>query len=82
MVIFNYATKEVTIKVVYYGPGLCGKTTNLRFIYDSLLIRDVLEGLCAFVAQLDRVTDFGSVGYRFEPYRAHHGNSRVLSSAG
>ncbi len=36
MVIFNYATKEVTIKVVYYGPGLCGKTTNLKFIYDSL----------------------------------------------
>ena len=35
-------------------------------------IFDVLEGLCAFVAQLDRVTDFGSVGYRFEPYRAHH----------
>lgn len=36
MVLFNYATKEITAKVVYYGPGLCGKTTNLHFIYDSL----------------------------------------------
>ena len=36
MVLFNYATKELTAKVVYYGPGLCGKTTNLQFIYDTL----------------------------------------------
>jgi signal recognition particle receptor subunit beta len=36
MVLFNYSTKEITAKVVYYGPGLCGKTTNLQFIYDNL----------------------------------------------
>ena len=36
MVLFNNATKEITAKVVYYGPGLCGKTTNLQFIYESL----------------------------------------------
>lgn len=36
MVLFNYSTKEITAKIVYYGPGLCGKTTNLRFIYESL----------------------------------------------
>ncbi len=36
MVLFNYATKELTAKVVYYGPGLCGKTTNLQFIFDTL----------------------------------------------
>ena len=34
MVLFNYSTKELTAKVVYYGPGLCGKTTNLQYIYD------------------------------------------------
>ena len=28
MVLFNYATKELTAKVVYYGPGLCGKTRD------------------------------------------------------
>ena len=36
MVLINNATKQITAKVVYYGPGLCGKTTNLQFIYESL----------------------------------------------
>ena len=36
MVLFNAATKELTAKIVYYGPGLCGKTTNLQHIYDGL----------------------------------------------
>jgi signal recognition particle receptor subunit beta len=36
MVLFNAATKELTAKVVYYGPGLCGKTTNIQRIYDNL----------------------------------------------
>ena len=36
MVLFNYSTKEITAKVVFYGPGLCGKTTNLQYIYDNL----------------------------------------------
>jgi len=29
MVLINKAINEVTVKLVYYGPGLCGKTTNL-----------------------------------------------------
>jgi signal recognition particle receptor subunit beta len=33
MVFFNYATMQMAAKIVYYGPGLCGKTTNLHFIY-------------------------------------------------
>ena len=33
MVFFNYSTMQMAAKVVYYGPGLCGKTTNLQFIY-------------------------------------------------
>ena len=36
MVLFNYSTKELTAKIVYYGPGLCGKTTNLQFIHENL----------------------------------------------
>jgi mutual gliding-motility protein MglA len=36
MVLFNYSTRELTAKIVYYGPGLCGKTTNLQYIYNSL----------------------------------------------
>ena len=36
MVLFNYATRELTAKVVFYGPGLCGKTTNLEYIHKTL----------------------------------------------
>jgi len=40
MVLFNYSTKELTAKVVYYGPGLCGKTTNLQWIHEKLPIKN------------------------------------------
>ena len=33
MASINYALKEVSCKIVYYGPGLCGKTTNLQYIH-------------------------------------------------
>lgn len=34
MVFFNYAAMQMVAKIVYYGPGLCGKTTNLKLIYE------------------------------------------------
>ncbi|MBI3358561.1 MAG: GTPase domain-containing protein [Nitrospirae bacterium] len=33
MSFINYSGKEINCKIVYYGPGLCGKTTNLSYIY-------------------------------------------------
>jgi signal recognition particle receptor subunit beta len=35
MTFINYAAREINCKIVYYGPGLCGKTTNLQYIYDK-----------------------------------------------
>ncbi len=35
MTFINYASREINCKIVYYGPGLCGKTTNLQHVYDS-----------------------------------------------
>lgn len=35
MSFINYSSREINCKIVYYGPGLCGKTTNLQHIYDS-----------------------------------------------
>ncbi|MGA1845577.1 GTP-binding protein [Deferribacter abyssi] len=35
MSFINYSTKEINCKIVYYGPGLCGKTTNLQYIYNK-----------------------------------------------
>jgi len=33
MSFINYSAREINFKIVYYGPGLCGKTTNLEHIY-------------------------------------------------
>jgi signal recognition particle receptor subunit beta len=34
MSFINYLSREINCKIVYYGPGLCGKTTNLQYIYN------------------------------------------------
>lgn len=33
MSFINYSSREINCKIVYYGPGLCGKTTNLQFVF-------------------------------------------------
>lgn len=35
MTFINYASREINCKLVYYGPGLCGKTTNIQHIYNK-----------------------------------------------
>lgn len=57
MVLFNYATRELTAKIVYYGPGLCGKTTNLEYIHKSL--PDKTRGkMLSLATQTDRTLFF------------------------
>jgi len=34
MSFINYAAREINVKIVFYGPGLGGKTTNLQYIYE------------------------------------------------
>ena len=36
MPLINFATKEINCKIVYYGPGLSGKTVNIKWIYDHI----------------------------------------------
>ncbi|HEX9011402.1 MAG TPA: GTPase domain-containing protein [Holophagaceae bacterium] len=57
MVLFNAATKELTAKIVYYGPGLCGKTTNLQHIYDTLP-QDGRGKMLSLATQTDRTLFF------------------------
>jgi len=57
MVLFNAATKELTAKIVYYGPGLCGKTTNLQHVYDSLP-QDGRGKMLSLATQTDRTLFF------------------------
>ena len=37
MPIFNYKAKEMIVKIVFYGPGLCGKTTSLQFLHQQTI---------------------------------------------
>lgn len=37
MPIFNYKTREIMVKIVYYGPGLCGKTTSLQVLHQQTI---------------------------------------------
>ncbi len=37
MALFNYTSREINAKIVYYGPGLSGKTTNIKYIYEKIV---------------------------------------------
>ncbi|MBV9688851.1 MAG: GTPase domain-containing protein [Ktedonobacteraceae bacterium] len=46
MSLINLAKREITCKIVYYGSGLCGKTTNLHYIHRTVRRQEVGEMLC------------------------------------
>ena len=46
VVFFNYSTMQMAAKIVYYGPGLCGKTTNLQIIYTKTAPNSRGEMVC------------------------------------
>ena len=60
MTFINYAAREINCKIVYYGPGLCGKTTNIQFIYDKtgaaakgkLILEAAVTGLLGLIDEL------------------------------
>jgi signal recognition particle receptor subunit beta len=53
----NYATREITCKIVYYGPGRSGKTTNLHYIYGQVP-RDRKGNMVSLATQTDRTLFF------------------------
>jgi mutual gliding-motility protein MglA len=57
MVFFNASTRELTAKIVYYGPGLGGKTTNLKVLHERLEPRTAGE-LVALSTESDRTIYF------------------------
>jgi len=57
MVFFNYSTMQMAAKIVYYGPGLCGKTTNLQFIY-SHTNKDKRGEMVSLETETDRTLFF------------------------
>ncbi len=57
MVFFNYTTMQITAKIVYYGPGLCGKTTNLQHIHHKTASRSRGE-MVSLETETDRTLFF------------------------
>ena len=57
MSLVNYATREITCKIVYYGPGRSGKTTNLHYVYGQ--VPDERKGkMVSLATQTDRTLFF------------------------
>ena len=57
MSLVNYATREITCKIVYYGPGRSGKTSNLHYIYGQ--VPDDRKGkMVSLATQTDRTLFF------------------------
>ena len=57
MVYFSPATKEITAKIVYYGPGMCGKTTNLQKVHE-LMRPQMKTDLVSVATETDRTIYF------------------------
>ncbi len=57
MSFINYAAREINCKVVYYGPGLCGKTTNIQWIHDRTRT-DAKGKLISLATETDRTLFF------------------------
>lgn len=57
MSLINYASREINCKIVYYGPGLGGKTTNIKFVY-SKIAPETRGKLISLATELDRTLFF------------------------
>jgi len=55
--LINYASREINCKIVYYGPGLGGKTTNIKYIY-SKISPGIRGKLISLATELDRTLFF------------------------
>jgi len=57
MSLINYASREINCKIVYYGPGLCGKTTNIKYVF-SKVAPESRGKLISLATELDRTLFF------------------------
>ena len=68
MAFINYAAREINCKIVYYGPGLCGKTTNIQWIHEKT--RDDAKGkLISLATETDRTLFFDFMPIEFGTIR-------------
>ncbi len=95
MSFLNYSTREINFKIVYYGPGLSGKTTNIKNIYNKVK-SDSKGKLVSLATETERTLffdffplDLGSVkGYKVKfhlytvPGQIYYSSSRKLIMKG
>lgn len=95
MSFLNYSTREINFKIVYYGPGLSGKTTNIKIIYEKVK-KDNKGKLVSLATETERTLffdffplDLGTVkGYKVKfhlytvPGQIYYSSSRKLIMKG
>ncbi len=57
MSLINYSSREINCKIVYYGPGLCGKTTNIEYVYNKVA-PETKGKLITLATEMDRTLFF------------------------
>ncbi len=57
MALVNYSSREINCKIVYYGPGLGGKTTNIQYVYDKVA-PETKGKLVTLATEMDRTLFF------------------------
>jgi len=57
MSLINYSSREINLKIVYYGPGLCGKTTNIQYVYNKVA-PETKGKLITLATEMDRTLFF------------------------
>ena len=91
MSFLNYSTREINFKIVYYGPGLSGKTTNIKSIYNKIKL-DSKGKLVSLATETERTLffdffplDLGTIkGYKVKfhlytvPGQIYYSSSRKL----
>src|SRR5206468_2214497 len=55
MSMINYASREINCKLVYYGPGLGGKTTNLEHVYAKVSLQNLYDNMAEYGYDLTKI---------------------------
>lgn len=81
MAVIKYASGEVTCKVVYYGPGRSGKTTNIKYIY-SRIGKNKKSDLVSLATKEDRTLFFDFLPVKLGNFRGFTARLQVYTVPG
>jgi mutual gliding-motility protein MglA len=81
MALINHAKKEITAKLVYYGAGLCGKTTNLQWIHDHVDFKGKGK-LLSLATEADRTLFFDFLPVELAPIRGMRTRVQIYTVPG